>query len=390
VNPASYTKGAQATLSWSGTEISNVDIDNGIATATTSAGSVIVGPANVGTYTYTGTFHATNGQTLTCKATLTVTGGSGGGGGGGCTSNCGGGGGGGTPAPVITLSALPHATTQPLTYLYLSQIPYTGLDLGPIGTVVYWLMLVGWSIALAYLVLFGVLPYGKRKLQAFGARVSETLNAPATPAFAMKSAAPAPAPYRAPVFLQQEAAADEADDNYSAFDGFKSFAQSEALSVEDIVKGLARGRAAKAPEVVITETAPLPEAAPVVQVVAPKEAAPSARVEQAVPVSVRGMVVAILEGDKEAVFAALRQHVRGGGEPEALLTPAVCMIDDVYRSRVDGTPCDESVSRLAARLDTPALEKLVASLTTAIDASYSTSVTGAKLALTRALAVLGA
>jgi len=36
------------------------------------------------------------------------------------------------------------------------------------------------------------------------------------------------------------------------------------------------------------------------------------------------------------------------------------------------------------------LEKLIASLTTAIDSSYSTGVTGAKLALTRALSILGA
>jgi hypothetical protein len=36
------------------------------------------------------------------------------------------------------------------------------------------------------------------------------------------------------------------------------------------------------------------------------------------------------------------------------------------------------------------LEKLVTSLTTAIDATYSTGATGAKLALTRALSVIGA
>jgi hypothetical protein len=34
---------------------------------------------------------------------------------------------------------------QPNAYVYLNQIPYTGLDLGPVGTVIYWLALILWS-----------------------------------------------------------------------------------------------------------------------------------------------------------------------------------------------------------------------------------------------------
>ena len=67
---------------------------------------------------------------------------------------------------------------------------------------------------------------------------------------------------------------------------------------------------------------------------------------------------------------------------EQLLSKVACLIDDVYRSRIDGTACDPELARLTARLDTPTSEKLVASLATAIDSSYSTGVTGAKLALT--------
>jgi hypothetical protein len=91
-----------------------------------------------------------------------------------------------------------------------------------------------------------------------------------------------------------------------------------------------------------------------------------------------------------AVFAGLRQHVRGAGAPEQLISDIVCLLDDVYRSRIDGTVCDADIARMTARLSTPTLEKLVASLATAIDSSYSTGVTGAKLALARALTVLGA
>ena len=62
----------------------------------------------------------------------------------------------------------------------------------------------------------------------------------------------------------------------------------------------------------------------------------------------------------------------------------------MYHARIDGTACDPDIARLTARLTTPQLEKLISALTTAIDSSYSTGVTGAKLALTRALAILGA
>jgi hypothetical protein len=82
--------------------------------------------------------------------------------------------------------------------------------------------------------------------------------------------------------------------------------------------------------------------------------------------------------------------VRGGGVPEHLVSSVVCLLDDTYRARIDGSYCDETIARLTARLDTPTLEKLISSLTTAIDSSYTDSVTGAKLAFTRALAVLGA
>lgn len=105
---------------------------------------------------------------------------------------------------------------------------------------------------------------------------------------------------------------------------------------------------------------------------------------------VRGFISALVEGDRPAVFNGLRQHVRGGGASEKLMSEITCILDDAYRSRIDGTGCDADVARITARLNTATLEKLVASLATAIDSSYSTGVTGAKLALTRALSVLGA
>ncbi|KKW45341.1 MAG: hypothetical protein UY97_C0025G0005 [Parcubacteria group bacterium GW2011_GWB1_57_6] len=178
----------------------------------------------------------------------------------------------------------------------------------------------------------------------------------------------------------------EAPRGYSPYEGFKSFAHNGALSIDDIVKGLARNHPAPEPEPVRENIEPI------YQNVEPIENAARAGVaaSSTAPIHIRGLIAALVEGDRAAVFAGLRQHMRGGGPSEQLISNMVFLLDDAYRARIDGTECDADVARVIARLDTPTLEKLVAALTTAIDSSYSAGVTGAKLALTRALAVLGA
>ena len=373
-SPTSIQTGSSSTLSWTTANATSFSINNSIGAVTpVAAGSTSVTPSV--TTTYTGTATGAGG-TVTCAAAVTVT--SSPPSGGGAYS----GGGGGAYAPNITLAALPHVNVQPLAYLYLSQIPYTGLDLGPLGTVLYWIALIGFALALAYLVLFGAAPLVNRSLRNFGARVSDALNArELEPSFAMRSSAPV---LREPHIVVPEVAVPEAPRGYSPYDGFKSFAQGGALSIDDIVKSLSHQHPVTAVE---------PKTEPVYEKVEPiyEQVEPIAATEpSSSTASVRGFASALVEGDREAVFAGLRQHVRGGGSVERLLSETVCLIDDVYRARIDGTPCDADMARLTARLNTPTIEKLVTSLTTAIDSSYSTGVTGAKLALTRALAILGA
>ncbi len=50
-------------------------------------------------------------------------------------------------APVVTYQ-------NPTPYVSLSQIPYTGLELGALGNALYWLTMVGFAAAAAYLVLY--------------------------------------------------------------------------------------------------------------------------------------------------------------------------------------------------------------------------------------------
>lgn len=275
---------------------------------------------------------------------------------------------------------------QPFAYLYLSQIPYTGLDLGPLGTALYWLALIGWSLALAYVVLFRMTPFTYRWAYLFSTRISAVLNAQKLPHIRVVSAAIAPASSDANDAKSEPPS--PISRGYSTHEGFKSFGRDGALSIEDIVKGLSREK----PELVaelIEEVAP--DVEPIYANVEPIHEVVETSVEPSASLaSVRGFTVALVEGDRAAVFAGLRQHIRGGGAPEQLMSAATGLIDDVYRSRIDGTACDADIARLTARLSTPTLEKVVAALATAIDASYSIGVIGAKLALMRALSALGA
>ena len=378
--PTSITTGSSSTLSWTTTNATAFVIDNGIGTSTPVASSTVSVSPSV-TVTYTGTAINNAVGTTTCAAAVTVTTpsppGGGGSGGGGGRSNFGAA---TLSIPNITLAALARVGAQPLAFLYLSQIPYTGLELGPVGAVLYWTALIGWALALAYLVLFGAVPFANRRLCAFGFRLSEALNIRQKPI--SESQTPATA----------SGILSEAPRGYSTYEGFKSFAHNGALSIDDIVKGLARVHSpssilhppASRVEPIYEQVEPIYE---YVEPITPDVNTAGFATHAA---SIKGFAAALIEGDRTAVFAGLRQHIRGGGAPERLLSEIVCLIDDAYRARVDGTACDPEIARLVARLSTPTLERFIAALTTAIDASYSAGVTGAKLALTRALSILGA
>jgi hypothetical protein len=334
----------------------------------------------------------------------------------------GGGGGGGQiiPPPVVTFSGggfgggssgqiLPPAPVAPIvSSVYLSQIPYTGLDLGPVGTVVYWVLLVLICAAAAYLILFQLLPWIIKGLQSFGSEVGHSLNQPAgAVAFAgaahgttgsahepsQQIHATAPQTH----VVQATTTVSKANPSaYSAAQGFSSFAQNGSLTIDDIVNGLARlpemdnhqTTQTTHTEAVITPT-------PVEAVQAPVYAAPQfaqpARAEQpaaGVSTDVRDFCAALLQGNRDVVFATIRQIVREGGDAEMFITQVVCAFDDAYRNRVEGTKVNGEIAQLTQNCATPFLERLMNALTNAVDSSYSPGISGSKLALTRALAVV--
>ena len=431
-SPTAINSGDAVTLSYSGTNISTVVIDNGVGTTTSTSGTATVHPTS--NTTYTGTFTATNGQILTCTAGVTIN--TGGGGGGGGSS---GGGGGGSRSPKVTLDVFPQP--QVLGAISLSQIPYTGLELGTIGTIIYWTMLVLWSAAAAYLLLFTLIPQFRR-----------ARNAPATTThghIGVNSYAPVPeanlhmhqlnqhigheqieishgaVAHVAPVASVQavptpaevhgnssHAVHTQAPaSNVPAHEGFRAFAQGDTLTIDDIVKGLSResgmvfsqsepleyihhespmtfhdeqsaelAQSAAAQPPIARSVSPMPIQTPAI----PTVSIPPTQYSD----NIAGFLTSLLSGDRDAVFGAVRGVTSSGGNAEEFLSHAVCALDDAYRARTDGTQCHPEIARITADLHTTFLEKLVTSLATAVDSSYSAGITGTKLALTRALSIV--
>ncbi len=395
IMPKTISSGGKATLSWGGNAISDVFINNGIGTITSITGSTDISPT-IGTHNYIGTFTMFSGQKLTCSSTLTVNSG------------------GGTQPPIVTLTILHKPTIlHPLALVYLSQIPYTGLDFGTIGTIIYWLILTVFSVVIAYILLFIAIPFLKHKEQTFGTYMNALLNVPSTQQYSSTQEKLSESSHIQS--MKENINSSTAQKQYSSYNGFKSFSQSDTLSVKDIVQGLSHEKQNNIDTTTASQQVPQVPQVPIPisgiisrqtmihskekQQDTPSVIAPTVdetkqlAKDETLPINsafTRGFLSSLLEGDRAAVFAALRQVSRGGGSVSVFLSDVTCMLDDAYRARIDGTDCDEDIVRLVAKYQTPVLEGLISALATAIDSSYSSDITAAKIAIVHALACIGA
>ena len=117
INVTQNSYGQTSLLTWSSTNAISGYIQNVGSVA--PAGSTVVQPVQGGRYS--ATFTSQNGQTISCSAIATTH----------ITYN--------TPR-----SAVPYVT--------LSQVPYTGLELGPFGLVMYWSFLILACLLMAYFI----------------------------------------------------------------------------------------------------------------------------------------------------------------------------------------------------------------------------------------------
>ena len=301
------------------------------------------------------------------------------------------GGGKSSSKPKVILDSLKVPLEAPLSFVYLSEAPYTGLDLGPWGTALYWTMLIAWSAALAYLVLFNAVPFALSRAKGYHETVKTALaNEPAVDD-AVKTyvpkphAAPAAHASHAPAAHHAKPAAPARPQGYNQHDGFRSFAANEGLTIDDIVKGLSRQiELNHEPAKPVVELREEPVAAPAPVAAAPRPETAHAHIGD----GVRDFLGALLAGDRDTVFGMVRKMAREGHDTELFVSHAACALDDAYRACIDGTTCHPDIAELTRDCHPSFLERLVSSLTTAVDGSYSTGMTGVKMALTRALGVV--
>jgi hypothetical protein len=279
-------------------------------------------------------------------------------------------------------------------------------------------MFIIWSLAAAYLILFGLLPRFAKGTKNFTKTVRDVVKkgpdvlrhdsaahiAPLA-SYSVENTKTAHVHDSAPLVTGDVSPASV----HSAYEGFRSFGSGTALTIDDIVKGLSResGMVFSSPEStpsyeeapVVADKEPMyeevatsdvqvsPAQVPVSQKSVPEPVAPTMQ-GMVFSDDVSGFIGALLSGDKDAVFSTVRAIAKAGGDVEQFLAHTVCALDDAYRARVDGTHVHPEIARITADVHTSFLERLVTSLATAVDSSYSAGITGTKLALTRALSIV--
>lgn len=110
--------GRPVVITWTSSNANSGSINNGIDSVALN-GSRTVYPTQ--STVYTATFVGQNNQQVTCSVTVNIN----------------------TYIPPLS---------NPPPYITLAAVPYTGLDLGPVGTAIYWGFLIAWCLFAAYLI----------------------------------------------------------------------------------------------------------------------------------------------------------------------------------------------------------------------------------------------
>jgi len=226
-----------------------------------------------------------------------------------------------------------------------------GLALSGLGLIGYFALVTLWSAIVAYVVTFANEPVSGHGSVV---PVSVAAHGPVTSAHG-------PAPV--------EATRAKPYRGFSPYEGFKSYATGETVTVEDIVKGLARESGALA-----LHNAQTMHEVPKVQ--EPHRPASSAQAN--------AFLDMLVQGERDATFDMLRDIEEHGEGAEPFLRRVLGAIESALEARIGGATCDLRVMEILGNCETPALEKLVHALSTVETGKKQSG----KLALTRAFGAL--
>ena len=452
ISASSVNKGDSATLTWTSENVDTTSIDNGIGNVATSGSKAVT--VNDAT-TYTGTFKGTNGTTITCTASVSIiSSGGGGGGGGGPCRNCGGGGGsstskksnssgGGSVAKKVTPNVVLSSAATPAPYVYLSQVPYTGFEAGPVLTAVFWLAVLALSVLIAYVM---TVPQPLSRLASFFARkheaemvVAATLQPVMPPAIPWNIPTSAVANEHAVQFAAASHAASGIDDiieeraqedhillspealravameadrssldreafftaifeeakaSFPREDGWILLSKERINAVLSAVRSVgahatstpvahiehkSEARAPYSSAMTYKEAESKTQAAPV-RTYAPADARPTVGSKD---VTVADFVHFFEAGEQQKAFDALR-GVTAQGRGEQYVKSLVRALDDVYKNRIEGGRTPEAdLARATATWSNADFEAVLGTLIESVDWSYSSARVGTKIALAK-------
>jgi hypothetical protein len=244
-----------------------------------------------------------------------------------------------------------------------------GLDLDPLGLALYFGGLFIWSAFLAYLIVFGL----QKKPASHGASGHGHAIAPSSHGLGGFGG---PAPGASQGISRGPAKAAKAPPKefrgYSPYEGFKSFATGDTLTIEDIVKGLARESGATA-----LHEAEVAEDASPAHDDHPHEHDPALAASAA---QANEFLRLLVEGERDGAFEALREIEEHGEGAEPFLQRVLSAVEAALNSRLSGGVCDLRTLEVLGSCDTPVIEQLARALA---DGKH-----GGKLALTRAFNAL--
>ena len=438
VSRSSINTGQSVTVSWTSVNATSGSITGGVGSVSpVSGGSIDLFPPS--DTTYVGTFTGPNG-TVSCQKTVTVAPT-------GCTTNCGG----GLNPPNVVLYKQP--SNQPLAFISLSQIPYTGFDAGPALTMLFWLAIGLFSALIAYIVA------GKRGIRFVMGYANTTPHArPETPAERHEHAreevygTPYPTPDALATHQARVVSPTKTEEVFIPVEHLFTAvtpvvpARSPAPAIDGIpnIADVIESRAHAAgvlmsPEAVTLATSISTDRAESLRVFGnilneavrtiPREngwvmlttdrfadlankdqgvsiAPPTASAFPiATPVGAPIDVVvkspvdsvaasqfasAVVSGNRDVAFSVMRSFEHDGMSPTALMTSTAVALDTLYRTRRDSRPAvDVSLADAAAHLSDEQLAHLVNIFTHSLDTVYASPFTGVKLALAQAFEVVG-
>ena len=252
------------------------------------------------------------------------------GGGGGFSPCCSG----GSYPPNVVLFRGP--TEQPLAFVTLSQIPYTGYEAGPFGAFIFWTLLTVWSMFIAYQI----------AVKRLHTRIYDILANMFSPAVPLEQ-----------IYRQNE---------------------------EDIEKPV--HTPPPPPPSIPPERSAEEVRHPEVYAHMPVAVTNVSDYVSAVPLFI-GWIV---EGKSEQAFNFLRSLRMTQKSAQDFIEKTVCELDDAYRCRLDKTSgANEHTTTVIGRLSNKDVESLIDALASGVDRSYGSEYTSAKVALVRALNAVG-